>query len=172
MKNNATSDMKTLARSDIMSFAQCILELVCLLKSAVRAITSLRERFIKKKSSIRNKTLQVANSLAAQATAIAIRIRAEKREIRVIDNGVGMQESMLEDVAEYNAKIISNRRRMYGLIESSNCTLINIRRLSDTLTVVSRHRHSTETFMKVHLIERIQTETLLKRMYSVRIKTI
>lgn len=95
-------------------------------------------------------TLQVSNSLAARSAAIAIRIHTEKREIHVIDNGIGIREDALEDIAQYDVEIESEERQTSDpTATSSNRILTNIRRLSDTLTVTSRHRYSTETFMKV-----------------------
>lgn len=56
---------------------------------------------------------------------------------------------MLQHVAEYDAKTIGDQRRIYELIKSNDRTLTNIRRLSDGLAVASRHRYSTNTFIKV-----------------------
>lgn len=89
--------------------------------------------------------------MIAHATAIAIRIHAGKREVQVIDNGVGMSKDLLQHVAEYNdAKTVHDQQRIYELIESNDRTLTNIRRLSDGLTIASRHRYSMDTFVKVH----------------------
>jgi len=64
-----------------------------------------------------------------------------------------MSKDMLQHVAEYDdAKAVGNQQRIYELIESNGRTLTNIRRLSDGLTVASRHRYSVDTFMKVHII--------------------
>lgn len=90
--------------------------------------------------------------MIAHATAIAIRIHAGKGEVQVIDNGVGISKNMLQHIAEYDdAKTVGDQQRIYKLIESNVRTLTNIRRLSDGLTIASRHRHSVDTFMKVHI---------------------
>lgn len=87
--------------------------------------------------------------MTAHATAIAIRIHTKKREIQVIDNGIGIQKDALDGIGEYNAKTASNQQRTYDLFESNNRMLISIRCLSDTFTIASRYRDSMETFMKV-----------------------
>ncbi|XP_067207210.1 DNA mismatch repair protein MutL-like isoform X2 [Linepithema humile] len=74
----------------------------------------------------------VASSLTAHAKAIAIRIHVEKRNVQVIDNGVGIPKDMLEHMTELN-----------------NQVLTSIRCLSDSFTIASRYQHSMETFMKV-----------------------
>ncbi|KYM85164.1 DNA mismatch repair protein Mlh3 [Atta colombica] len=89
----------------------------------------------------------VANSLNAHAAAIAIRIHATKREIQVIDNGVGIPKNMLKHIAKYNAEVIGDQQQVCKLFESNN--LADIRRSADRLTITSRHQHSEETFMKV-----------------------
>ncbi|XP_070525171.1 DNA mismatch repair protein MutL [Cardiocondyla obscurior] len=88
----------------------------------------------------------VANSLNAQATAIAVRIHAEKREIQVVDNGVGISKDMLKNIAEYDSSIISDQQ-VYKSAESNYLT--DIRSLTDRLMIASRHQCSTKTFMKV-----------------------
>ncbi|KYM98135.1 DNA mismatch repair protein Mlh3, partial [Cyphomyrmex costatus] len=88
----------------------------------------------------------VANSLNSHAAAIAIRIHATKREIQVIDNGVGISKNMLKHIAEYDAKAIDDQQRVCKL-ESANY-LTNIRRMVDRLMITSRHQYSEETFMK------------------------
>lgn len=88
--------------------------------------------------------------MIAHAKAIAIRIHAGKREIQVIDNGIGISKDMLQLVAEYDdIKTVGDQQRIYKLIESNNRTLTNIRRLSDGLTIASRHQYSVDTYMKV-----------------------
>lgn len=78
-----------------------------------------------------------------------------KREVRVIDDGVGMSKDMLQHVAEYDdTKTIGDQRRIYELIDSNDHTLTNIRRLSDGLIVASRHRYSMDTFIKVRIFNR------------------
>lgn len=77
-----------------------------------------------------------------------MRIHAGKREIQVVDNGVGMPKDMLEYIAEYKA--VGDQQQVYESSESSY--LADIRRLSDRLTVASRHQYSKETFLKVLLI--------------------
>ncbi|XP_014468583.1 PREDICTED: DNA mismatch repair protein Mlh3-like [Dinoponera quadriceps] len=90
----------------------------------------------------------VANSLAAHAAAIAIRIHTEKREIQVIDNGNGIRQDTLESIGECNAKTMNNQQGTYDLSESNNRMLISIRHLSDSFTIASKYRNSMETFMK------------------------
>ncbi|XP_072756685.1 uncharacterized protein [Anoplolepis gracilipes] len=90
----------------------------------------------------------VTNSLIAHATAIAIRIHAGKREVQIIDNGVGMSKAMLQHVAEYD-NTVGDQQQMYELIQSNKHTLKNIRRLSNSLTIASRHQYSADTFMKI-----------------------
>lgn len=86
----------------------------------------------------------------AHAAAIAVRIHAGKREIQVVDNGDGIPKNMLERIAEYETEAAGNQQQVYELSESNY--LANIRRLSDCLTVASRHQYSKETFMKVLFI--------------------
>ncbi|KAG5336580.1 MLH3 protein, partial [Acromyrmex charruanus] len=93
----------------------------------------------------------VANSLNAHAAAIAIRIHTTKREIQVIDNGVGIPKDMLKHIAKYNAEVIGDQQQICKLLESNN--LADIRRLADRLTITSRHQHSEETFMKAFEME-------------------
>lgn len=74
----------------------------------------------------------------------------EKREVHVIDNGIGIPQSALKHIGEYdNAKPVIGKKRKYELNKSSGRTLTNIRSSSDGLTIASRYRDSTETFMKV-----------------------
>lgn len=89
--------------------------------------------------------------MIAHAKAIAIRIHAGKREIQVIDNGIGISKDMLQHVAEYDIKTAGDQQRIYKLIESNNHTLTNIRRQSDGLTIASRHQYSVDTYMKVYV---------------------
>ncbi|XP_070151918.1 DNA mismatch repair protein MutL [Polyergus mexicanus] len=122
MRHITGLNAETLTGSNVASFIQCILELT-------------------------------TNSVIAHATAIAIRIHAGKRKVQVIDNGVGMSKDLLQRVAEYNdAKTIDDQQRIYELIESNDRTLTNIRRLSDGLTIASRHRYSMDTFVKIFKI--------------------
>ena len=86
----------------------------------------------------------------AHAAAIAIRIHATKREIQVIDNGVGIPKNMLKHIAKYNAEVIGDQQQVCKLFESNN--LADIRRSADRLTITSRHQYSEETFMKVLFI--------------------
>ncbi|XP_020282763.1 DNA mismatch repair protein Mlh3-like isoform X2 [Pseudomyrmex gracilis] len=120
MQNNAGFDLETLTRSDGTPFVQCVLELI-------------------------------ANSLAANAAAIAIRIHVGKREVHVIDNGIGISQSALKRIGEYDddKKPVVGEKRKYELNKSSGRTLTNIRSSSDGLTIASRYRDSTNTFMKV-----------------------
>lgn len=97
-----------------------------------------------------NEFYKVANSLAANASAIAIRIHTEKREIQIIDNGIGMTRDMLKYIGEYDVRTIIDDQ--HNSTELTNHTLTNIRRLSNTLTISSRYHLSTETFMKVLFI--------------------
>ncbi|XP_024876264.1 uncharacterized protein LOC112457442 [Temnothorax curvispinosus] len=88
----------------------------------------------------------VANSLNAHAAAIAVRIHAGKREIQVVDNGVGIPKDVLKHIAEYDSETAVDRQRVYEPPELNY--LAEIRRLSDRLTVSSRLQYSKETFMK------------------------
>jgi len=76
--------------------------------------------------------LQVIHSLTAHAKAIAVRIHVEKRNVQVIDNGIGIPKDMLEHITELN-----------------NQVLTSIRCLSDSFIIASRYQRSMETFMKV-----------------------
>ncbi|XP_071577185.1 DNA mismatch repair protein MutL [Temnothorax nylanderi] len=87
----------------------------------------------------------VANSLNAHAAAIAVRIHAGKREIQVVDNGVGIPKDMLKHIAEYDSETV-DQQRVYEPPELNY--LAEVRRLSDRLTVSSRLQYSKETFMK------------------------
>ncbi|RLU15886.1 hypothetical protein DMN91_011642 [Ooceraea biroi] len=117
MRNKAELNIDTLIGSSVLSFVQCILELV-------------------------------GNSLNAHAAAIAIRIHIEKREIHVIDNGIGIPKDKLEHITDSKTETMGSQYQMCELNKLSN-TLTNIRQLSDTLTIASRYQDSTETFMKV-----------------------
>ncbi|XP_078038712.1 DNA mismatch repair protein MutL [Augochlora pura] len=89
----------------------------------------------------------VLNSLNAKASAIAIRFHAQKRKIQVVDNGVGISRNKLTAVAEYN-----DHRTGWSVEDNCNTrkqTLTNIRRLSDVMMISSRHRDSSQTYMKV-----------------------
>ncbi|XP_011882576.1 PREDICTED: uncharacterized protein LOC105570181 isoform X2 [Vollenhovia emeryi] len=88
----------------------------------------------------------IANSLNAHAAAIAVRLHAGKREIQVVDNGVGIPKDMLQRIAEYDSEATDDQQRIHEPSES-NC-LADIRRLSDRLTIASRYQCSRETFMK------------------------
>jgi len=87
--------------------------------------------------------------LSAHATAIAIRIHIKKREIYVIDNGIGIPRDKLEHITKAEIETIGNQ-----VYESNklNSTLTHIRQLSNILTIASRSEDSTKTFMKVLLI--------------------
>jgi len=87
--------------------------------------------------------------LNAHAAAIAIRIHIKKREVCVIDNGIGIPKDKLEHITEAEIETIGNQ--VYEL-NKLNSTLTNIRQLSNILTIASRSEDSTETFMKVSLI--------------------
>jgi len=89
--------------------------------------------------------------LNAHAAAIAVRVHAEKRKIQVVDNGVGIPKDMLKRIAEYDAKAMGDQQQVYEPPVSNHRVLADIRRLSDCLTVSSRHQYSEETFMKVLL---------------------
>lgn len=91
--------------------------------------------------------MQIANSLSAHAAAIAVRIHAGKREVQVVDNGIGIPQDILEHIAEYEG----DRQRVCEPLPVSNY-LADVRRLSDRLTVASRHQDSEGTFMKVFII--------------------
>ncbi|XP_032677525.1 DNA mismatch repair protein Mlh3-like isoform X2 [Odontomachus brunneus] len=94
----------------------------------------------------------VANSLTAHAAAIAIRIHTEKRQIQVIDNGIGIQKDTLNHIGEYDSKATNNQYGMYNLSESNNRMLISIRHLSDAFTIASRYKDLMETFMKMYKV--------------------
>jgi len=87
--------------------------------------------------------------LNAHAAAIAIRIHAGKREIQVVDNGVGITKDMLKRIAEYDAEA-ADQQQVYKLPELNY--LANIRHLSNRLMIASRHQYSKETFLKVLFI--------------------
>jgi len=87
--------------------------------------------------------------LSAHATAIAIRIHIKKREICVIDNGIGISKNKLEHITEAERETVNNQVYEFNKL---NSTLTNIRQLSNILTISSRSEDSTETFMKVSLI--------------------
>lgn len=81
---------------------------------------------------------------------IAIRVHLEKREIQIIDNGIGIQKNTLNYIGEYNSiKAANNQYGTYDLSESNNRILVSIRHSSDTFTIASRYKDSMETFMKV-----------------------
>lgn len=109
----------------------------------------------------KRKTLQIANSLNAQASAIAIRIHAGKREIQVIDNGDGIPKDMLKQIAEYSEAM---GEQLYESLESNY--LADVRRLSDCLTVASRYQYSKETFLKVLFVN------LLLNYLAIQMKTV
>jgi len=115
----------------------------------------------------KRKTLQVANSLNAQASAIAIRIHAGKREIQVIDNGNGIPKDMLRQIAEYS-EVMGDQQQVYELLESNY--LADVRRLSDCLTVASRHQYSKETFLKVLLVNLCYV--MLLNYLAIQVKTV
>lgn len=96
--------------------------------------------------------MQVANSLIAHTTAVAIRVHVKKHEIQIIDNGIGIQKDALNRIGEYNTKTTSNQQEAYDLSESNNRMLISIRHCSNFFTIASRYRDSMETFMKVSII--------------------
>ncbi|XP_011692278.1 PREDICTED: uncharacterized protein LOC105452664 isoform X2 [Wasmannia auropunctata] len=89
----------------------------------------------------------IANSLNADASAIAVRIHAGKREIHVVDNGVGIPKDVLKRTVKCDAEAVGNRQQVRELPETNYLT--NICLLSDRLTIASRYQYSTETFMKV-----------------------
>ncbi|XP_036139542.1 DNA mismatch repair protein Mlh3-like [Monomorium pharaonis] len=101
----------------------------------------------------------IANSLNAHAAAIAVRIHAGKREIQIVDNGVGIPNNMLKRIAEYDAEVASNQQQVLPELKY----LANARRLSDRLTIASRYQHSKETFMKVLNVNlKLSTCSLIK----------
>ncbi|XP_076247458.1 uncharacterized protein LOC143187253 [Calliopsis andreniformis] len=89
----------------------------------------------------------VSNSLNANATAIAIRIHADKRKIQIVDNGIGISKKELETVAEYESKN-SDCCKTQCVCDSQK-TLVNIRRLCDAMLITSRYYNSSKTYMKV-----------------------
>ncbi|XP_025159457.1 uncharacterized protein LOC109504700 [Harpegnathos saltator] len=67
----------------------------------------------------------VADSLTTHATAIAVRIHTEKREIQVIDNGIGIRKDTLDRVGEYDAKGANNPQEPYNLSDSNSRMLVS-----------------------------------------------
>nr|XP_012149091.1 PREDICTED: uncharacterized protein LOC105663617 [Megachile rotundata] len=91
----------------------------------------------------------VSNSLNANATSIAIRIHAENRKIQVIDNGIGISKKKLKILAEYNDQIPYNYWNVQDVCNLKKQTILNIRKLSDSLLIISRHCNSSKTYMKI-----------------------
>ncbi|CAL7943092.1 unnamed protein product [Xylocopa violacea] len=90
----------------------------------------------------------VSNSLNANATSIAIRIHGKKRNIQVIDNGVGIPKIQLKTIGEYNSENLY-RSNIYNICNRRKQTLINIRRLSNAVLIASRYYNSFTTCMKI-----------------------